>query len=213
MLRQVPGKYSEHLQRNGFEIKYPPLNADTTCPEVLAEQLQGCDAMLASTEKMTARSSRIQPCAWWRGWASVSIPSISPRPPTWGSPSRSRRACWKIRLRNIRSPCCWPSHSIVQRDREVRAGAWSRQPLPRLAGKTFGLVGMGRIGLAVVPRVRGLGMKIVAHDPFADADFAAANDLRLVPLAELLATADVVSLHAPCTAATENMMNAASFRK
>jgi phosphoglycerate dehydrogenase-like enzyme len=56
-------------------------------------------------------------------------------------------------------------------------------------------------------------MRVVACDPFADADFAAKNEITLCSLDELLATADVVSLHVPCTPETENLMNAAAFAK
>jgi phosphoglycerate dehydrogenase-like enzyme len=105
------------------------------------------------------------------------------------------------------------SRALLDRDREVRSGIWTRKPLPRLAGKTLGLVGLGRIGRAIVPRAKGLMMRVVACDPFADADFAAKNEITLCSLDELLATADVVSLHVPCTPETENLMNAAAFAK
>jgi phosphoglycerate dehydrogenase-like enzyme len=77
-----------------------------------------------------------------------------------------------------------------------------------MAGKTFGLVGLGRIGRAVVPKVRALGMTVIACDPCADPQFAAANQVRLCGLAELIATADVVSLHSPCTPETTHLINA-----
>src|SRR5690606_18883100 len=97
--------------------------------------------------------------------------------------------------------------------REVKRGVWTRQPMPRLARRMLGLVGLGRIGRAVVPRTKGLGMQVIAHDPLADAEFAAKNEIRLCSLDELLATADVVSLHLPCTPETENLMNAAAFAR
>ena len=74
--------------------------------------------------------------------------------------------------------------------------------LSRMAGRTLGLIGLGRIGKAVVPRAIGLGMKVIATDPLADAEFAKQHNVRLVSLDELLAEADVVSLHAPATEAT-----------
>jgi phosphoglycerate dehydrogenase-like enzyme len=99
------------------------------------------------------------------------------------------------------------SRALVQRDREVRAGRWSRVPLPRMAGRTFGIVGLGRIGRAVVPRVQGLGMKVVAFDPFADQAAAARLGVKLLSLTELLETADVVSLHTTTSPETTNMIN------
>src|SRR4029453_2122288 len=80
------------------------------------------------------------------------------------------------------------TRGMVQRDREVRSGNWSRAPLPRIAGRTFGIVGLGRIGRAVVPKVQGLGMKVVAFDPFADQEFAARQNVTLLGLTKFLAT-------------------------
>jgi D-3-phosphoglycerate dehydrogenase / 2-oxoglutarate reductase len=99
------------------------------------------------------------------------------------------------------------SRGIVQRDREVRAGRWSRVPMPRMAGRTFGIVGLGRIGRAVVPKVQGLGMKVIAFDPFADKELASRMSVTLMSLSELLQSADVVSLHTTTTPETANMIN------
>ena len=79
--------------------------------------------------------------------------------------------------------------------------------MPRMAGKTFGIVGLGRIGRAVVPKVQGLGMRVVAFDPFADKRWAATAGVTLMSLKELLQTADVVSLHTTTTPETTNMIN------
>ena len=76
-----------------------------------------------------------------------------------------------------------------------------------MAGKTFGIVGLGRIGRAVVPKVQGLGMKVIAFDPFADKEWASRAGVTLMSLSELLQTADVVSLHTTTTPETTNMIN------
>jgi phosphoglycerate dehydrogenase-like enzyme len=94
------------------------------------------------------------------------------------------------------------------RDTEVRTGKWSRRSLPRLAGKTIGLVGLGRIGKHMVPRCQGLKLTVIACDPCADEKYARENDVRLCSLDELLATADIVSLHAPAMPSTRHLMNA-----
>lgn len=214
MIRNVPGPYSEHLQRHGFEVKYPPAGVDTYRPEVLAELLKGCDAMLASTERMSrqilADSGLRVVARLGVGFDSVDIAAatdlgiaVTITPGVLEDSVAEHTVALLLAV----------SRGIVQREREVRAGVWSRQPLPRLAGKTFGLVGMGRIGRAVVPRVQGLGMRVIAHDPFADAEFAARHDIKLCSFEELLETADVVSLHCPWCAETENLMNADAFAR
>ena len=79
--------------------------------------------------------------------------------------------------------------------------------MPRMAGRTFGIVGLGRIGRAVVPKVQGLGMRVVAFDPYADKAAASRIGVTLMSLEELLQTADVVSLHTTTTPETTNMIN------
>lgn len=88
------------------------------------------------------------------------------------------------------------ARKIVPAHLETCAGGWKPSFGMELAGKTLGIVGLGRIGKAVCRRAAGFDMRIVAHDPFPDENFAAAHQVRFVELAELLATADVVSLHA-----------------
>lgn len=76
----------------------------------------------------------------------------------------------------------------------VRAGAWDPGTiLRRFDAQRLGIVGFGRIGRALARRARALGIEVVAHDPYA----SPSEGVPLVPLAELLAGADAVSLHAP----------------
>jgi phosphoglycerate dehydrogenase-like enzyme len=82
-----------------------------------------------------------------------------------------------------------PSHLATQQ------GLWKATFGVELRDKTMGLVGLGRIGKAVTARAKGFGMRIVASDPNPDQVFAAANDVLLLPLSELLTVSDVVSLH------------------
>jgi D-3-phosphoglycerate dehydrogenase len=100
---------------------------------------------------------------------------------------------------------------IVVADREVRAGEIYRDgtiPYQRfraweLAGRTAGLIGLGAVGRATKWRLEGLGMEVVAHDPFVeDATYS---------LDELLSVSDIVSLHVPATEATKNMIGADQF--
>lgn len=214
MIRNVPGPYSEYLRRHGFEIKYPPHNADTTQPDVMAAALQGCDAILAGTEPLSrtllAQSSLRVVARMGVGFDSVDIAAatelgiaVTITPGVLEDSVAEHTIAMMLGV----------SRGLVQRHREVKRGVWTRQPMPRLAGRILGLVGLGRIGRAVVPRAKGLGMQVIAHDPLADAEFAAKNEIRLCSLDELLATADVVSLHLPCTPETENLMNAAAFAR
>jgi D-3-phosphoglycerate dehydrogenase len=93
----------------------------------------------------------------------------------------------------------------------VRAGRWERKPFigTELAGKTLGIVGLGRIGGAVAQRASAFGMKLLATDPFISRARADALRAELVPLEELLARADIVSLHVPLTQLTRGMIDTA----
>lgn len=82
---------------------------------------------------------------------------------------------------------------------------------PELRAATVGLVGLGAVGSRVAELLRAFGADVVAHDPFASPDAAAGLGVRLVDLPELLATADVVSVHARLTDRTRGMLDAAAF--
>ncbi len=95
-------------------------------------------------------------------------------------------------------------------DRAVRRGAWEpdgMRPVPLVAGRTLGIVGLGRIGRAVAWRARGLGLRVIAHEPQPRPDEAE----ELVSLGELYARADAISLHVPLVAATAGLIDEAAL--
>ncbi|MCL4826117.1 MAG: phosphoglycerate dehydrogenase [Caldilinea sp.] len=89
------------------------------------------------------------------------------------------------------------ARKIVPAHLEMRVGGWKPFFGIELMDKTLGLVGLGRIGKAVCMRAQGFGMAVIAADPYPDLAFAEVHHVRIVSLDELLATADVVSLHVP----------------
>lgn len=100
---------------------------------------------------------------------------------------------------------------VLPADADVRAGEVFRDgtiPYQRfrareLAGLTAGLVGLGAVGRAVQWRLEGLGIRVIAHDPY--------NEEARHGLDELLAEADIVSLHAPVTEETAGLIGAKQF--
>ena len=79
----------------------------------------------------------------------------------------------------------------------------------RLRGKTFGVVGLGRIGLAAALRARGFGLEIAFYDPYQPSGFEiAVNARRCASLEELMGTSDIVSVHAPASEATRGLVDA-----
>ena len=95
-------------------------------------------------------------------------------------------------------------------DASLRKGEWKRAAFmgQELRGKTIGIVGLGKIGIAVAERARAMEMDILAMDPFVTAEAAAARGIELVNLDELIARSDVVTLHVPMTAKTRGMIGA-----
>ncbi len=79
----------------------------------------------------------------------------------------------------------------------MRKGEWNKKQYSgiELAGKTLGLIGIGRIGQATAKKANALGMKVIAHDPFVEK--SPLDFVKMVAKDELLASSDFVSLHIP----------------
>jgi D-3-phosphoglycerate dehydrogenase / 2-oxoglutarate reductase len=102
-------------------------------------------------------------------------------------------------------------------DAATRRGDWkildALPPFRRLSEQTVGIVGLGRIGQVLARKVRGLGIDLIAFDPYLADDEIAALGARPLPLEELLATADFVSIHTPLTAETRHLLGAAELAR
>ncbi|HVF58726.1 MAG TPA: phosphoglycerate dehydrogenase [Thermoanaerobaculia bacterium] len=101
------------------------------------------------------------------------------------------------------------ARNVPAADASLKGGGWERARFQgqELQGKRLGVVGFGRIGQQVAERARAFGMEVVAHDPFLDPAAAARLRVELLPLEELLASADVVTLHVPLTEQTRNILD------
>ncbi len=97
---------------------------------------------------------------------------------------------------------------VAVADASLRAGRWERSRFTgvELAGKTLGVVGLGKIGVLVAQRLRAFEMEVVAHDPYVSASRAAHLGVRLVGLDELLQESDVISVHLPRTPETVGLI-------
>jgi D-3-phosphoglycerate dehydrogenase len=103
------------------------------------------------------------------------------------------------------------ARNIPQADASLRERRWERSRLMgiEVAGKTLGVVGLGRIGRQVARRGRGLGMRVLAHDPYTSSGVASTvgADLR-DRLDEVLAEADFLSVHVPLSPTTRGLIGA-----
>ena len=102
-------------------------------------------------------------------------------------------------------------HEQVQTRRSWR---WNEiTGIRRLAGQTLGIVGFGRIGRAVCRRALGFGLKVLACDPQVDAATIAAHGAKAASFDELLAGADIISLHSHLDAGSRGLLDRAAFAK
>jgi D-3-phosphoglycerate dehydrogenase / 2-oxoglutarate reductase len=107
------------------------------------------------------------------------------------------------------------ARAVPQANASIQAGRWEKSAFSgtEMRGKTLGLVGLGRVGTEVARRARGLEMKVIAYDPFVTPKAAREVEVELVPLDEVLAQSDVVSLHTSLSGSTEKMIDAAAIAK
>ncbi|HEX6203432.1 MAG TPA: hydroxyacid dehydrogenase, partial [Thermoanaerobaculia bacterium] len=102
------------------------------------------------------------------------------------------------------------ARKVPAADRSMKAETWDRKSFTgsELHGKTLGVIGFGRIGQGVARRARAFEMSVVAYDPFLDKAAARRLEVELLPLDELLARADAVTLHTPLTEQTKDLLDA-----
>ncbi len=105
------------------------------------------------------------------------------------------------------------ARNIPQADHLLRAGVWGKNQFmgSEIAGKTLGIIGLGKVGTQVARRLGAFDMEVLAYDPFRaqhaeGVTFVAALD-------DLLARADIVTLHVPATSITHNMIGAGELAR
>ncbi len=108
------------------------------------------------------------------------------------------------------------NQQLLISDRYVRSGEWERRrgrpdwkpPIHRLSVQTLGIVGFGTIARMVAQRVAPFGYRLLAFDPYLSQDVADPYGVTLVPLEQLLAEADVVTVHTFLAPSTRHLLNA-----
>jgi len=208
-LNAESGPHFRMLTDAGHECHVPDRSRDLWNNNVLIETLQGFDAIIAGSEPYPASVIAAIPHVRVIARAGVGFDAIN------------LKACDDAGIVVATTPGC-NHHSVAEHaiamlmalgrgfpalDQEFRRGEWNRNPYPRVAGRTLGLVGLGRIGQATATRAIGLGMNVITFDPYAPADFVRQHGITTVSLEDLLKQADFISLHSPATAETRHMIN------
>ncbi|MBK8023124.1 MAG: phosphoglycerate dehydrogenase [Chloroflexi bacterium] len=96
---------------------------------------------------------------------------------------------------------------VIPTHNRVQAGVWQRVPGMELAGKTLGIIGLGRIGKKVARRAQAFNMRVIANDIYPDLYFAREHTIPMLGFETVLAESDIISLHVPLTPLTYHMLN------
>jgi len=104
--------------------------------------------------------------------------------------------------------------NIPQAVSSMKTGKWDRKKFTgtQLAGKTLGIIGLGRVGVEVARRARAFDMKVIAYDPYIGQKTRAAEGVTMVQeLGELLREADIITIHTPLTPETKRIIGKQEF--
>jgi D-3-phosphoglycerate dehydrogenase len=105
---------------------------------------------------------------------------------------------------------------VVALDRQIRRGSYGLaavKPLRRIAGKVFGVVGLGRIARAAAQKAQGVGYTVIGTDIALAPGTTTEEGIRVVTFDEVLAQSDVVSVHVPLMPATKHLIDAGALAK
>jgi len=108
------------------------------------------------------------------------------------------------------------ARKVTLSNKLVQSGRWEVPPitpLRRLEGQVLGLIGFGNIPRALAPKAKAFGLRVVTHDPYVKPEVLAKAAVEDASFDALLGMSDFISVHAPLSATTRGLINAAAFAK
>lgn len=214
-LNSEVGPHVEMLQNAGFEVSSIRRDVNVYNNDNLIEQVRDADAIVAGSEPYTPKVIAALPKLRVIARTGVGFDAVD------------LKSCDEQRIVVATTPGV-NHHAVAEHtiamlmalargfpliDRQVRAGKWVRVARPRVMGRTIGVVGLGRIGQAVVTRAVGLGMKVLGFEPYPNREFCEKWGVELVALDDLLARSDYVTLHCPMSPENRHLINEKSIAK
>lgn len=172
--------------------------------DAAAEALRPFDVVCTLRERMAFPSTLIArlPNLKLITIVGKSLPNLTwPPPPSTGSWSLTRFRASPIQaMRDATPELAWglmiaTVRNLAEEHRNMRDGGWQSAAGMTLAGKTLGLLGLGRVGRRMAEYAKAFGMDVIAWSQNLTADTAASVGARRVQKAELFAASDVVSIH------------------
>ena len=204
----------ELLRDAGCELIHPPKYGPLTEAELLP-LLPGMDAVFASMDKFTATVLAAKEAAslklisrWGVGYDAIDVPAATREGVVIAfTPGLLNDAVADYAMALL--------FALARRVHEghlsMREGKWASGWGHDIGGKTLGIIGCGRIGQAVAKRARGFNMRLLGADTHPNDD-AKKLGIEFVPLAQLLAESDFVSLHCALTPETRGLIGEAQLR-
>ena len=202
--RKVPGRHQEILAASELTPKYPSVDRHLTEEEMI-DLVEGCEALIVGIDPVTARvldSGTVQVVAkYGSGLDNIDLRAAEQRGISVAStPGANSQAVAELTLALLFAL----SRRVAPHHMSAAAGRWDRHIGVELVGRRLGLIGLGQVGGRVARMAAGMGLHVVAHDPFV-----ASADVRAVTLDELVSISDAISLHVPLTDDTRHMVDAA----
>jgi phosphoglycerate dehydrogenase-like enzyme len=184
--------------------------------DAVVERLKDFEAVVAMRERTPLHRARLERLPRLRllvttGMANASIDLDAARERgvvvcgTGGLPSPTAELTWALILGLTRR--------VAEEDRAIRAGGWQHTIGPELAGRTLGVVGLGRLGARVARIAQAFEMDVLAWSQNLDPARAASLGVQAVARDELLRRADVVTIHLRLSARTRGLIGAAELAR
>ncbi|QEH36676.1 D-3-phosphoglycerate dehydrogenase [Aquisphaera giovannonii] len=208
LIRNQPGPFRDVLLASGFSIVDPEAGFVMT-EEDYRKYLPDADALIAGGERLPGDVIRAAPrlraiARTGVGYDSVDVATATERNiPVLITPGTNQESVAEQAFALLLAL----TRNVAASTAAIRQGTWDRRLVAPIRGRTMGLVGFGRIGHAVAVRALAFGMSVVAFDPLAEQDAFDRAGVRRVDLPELLASSDVVSLHAPLNDHTKGLVD------
>lgn len=211
--RDAPGEHWSILDRAGCQVKlssYPGRLEEIALAEMIAE----CDGAIVGTEPITAGVMACAPRLRVLSRFGVGVDSVDLAAATdagivvTATAGANATAVAEMVIGFVLAL----ARGIPRYDARTKRGDWRREVGVEIAGKTLGIVGLGRIGKEASLRARALGMQVVYSDPVRPArEEEAALGVAHLALPDLLRESDFVSLHAPLAPETVRMIGASEL--
>lgn len=213
-LKDIASVYGPTLTAAGFEMVYPLRNAQLNEAELRAI-LPGCAGSLAGSEPYTraaiaeAAAQGLQVIARAGvGYDAVDLQAATDHGvAVCIAPGTNQDAVAEHTFTLILAL----AKNLIPQHTLIKEGQWPRRANLPLRGSTLGLVGLGRIGRAVARIGHAFQMKVIAHEPFPDLDYAAKHSITLMPFDEVMKQSDWVSLHLPMLTESKHIICARSL--